>query len=66
MPDAGNIIIFMKNGGLIVLEDQDKITLPNGISSVTEFNRVGMVCRMDAWVKREDVEAKGVQMRGGQ
>ena len=66
MADAGNIIIFMKDGGVVVPEDRVKIILPKDISVVTKFNRVGMVYRMDAWVKKDDVQDKGFQGRGGQ
>ena len=51
-------MIFGKNGGLIVPEKEVKIILPTDRSKVTSFRRHGMVYRMDAWVRKADVQKK--------
>ena len=56
--DANNLVLFHKSGGLIIPEKLVQIILPKDKSLVTTFRRHGMVYRMDAWVKRSDVEAK--------
>ena len=56
--DADNYVIFHKAGGLIVPEKHCRIVLPKDPSLITHFRRTGMVYRMDAWVRRSEVEKK--------
>ena len=56
--DADNLVIFSKHGGVITPKEGTKIILPKDKSLVTKFERKGMVYRMDAWLKKSDVQAK--------
>ena len=56
---GSNIVIFKKNGGLVVPENDVKIVIKPG-SPVTNIRRKGNTYGMDAWVKRQ----RAVQQRG--
>ena len=60
--DAENFVIFHRNGGWIVPEKHTTIILPKDKALITDFKRHGMVYRMDAWVKRSEVQ-KDVKMK---
>ena len=45
-------MIVGSKGGLVVPEADVNVLLPNDRSLVTEFNRRGMVCVLDAWVEK--------------
>ena len=50
-----HLVIVSSRGGMIVPEKLVEIKLPEDRSCVTEFNRRGMVYKMDLWVRKSDV-----------
>ena len=56
--DAKNYVIFSSTGGIITPVAGTRIILSKDESLVTRFRRMGMVYRMDAWVRKEDVIGK--------
>lgn len=64
--DNANLILFHKAGGLIVPEKLVNVILLRDKSQVSNFNRVGMVYRMNARARHADVGSHDFQGRGGQ